>query len=347
MKRNIRVTLIIVLSALLIVFVMTQLYPKKKVITIGLSNGYIGNNWRTQMLEDVQEMFEKYRRQGLADKLITQNAGLDVNNQIAQIRNMINSRVDLLLIDPNSETALNPIIEEAHKKGIPVIAFDQPVSSPYAVNVVIDQQKWGESLAEWMAKQLNGKGNIVIVEGVKGNPANENRIIGMERVLDRYRGIRVLARANANWDQANAQQVMLNLLYNYPNIDGVLTQDGMALGVVKAYTTANKPLPRVTGETMMGFMRMWKSLKDKNGFETFGQNNPPGISATALGIGVRMLQGKRLKPLPDNTFFYPVKDLVNNKNFDDYFDKNKDKPDTYYLDERLSEVELDNLFEKK
>lgn len=251
------------------------------------------------------------------------------------------------MIDPNSETSLNPIIEEAYNKGIPVIAFDQPVSSPYAINVVIDQQKWGEKLAKWLSEELDGKGNIVIVEGLKGHPANENRMIGMRRILEKYPGINVLASINADWDQANAQHVMSDLLYTYPNIDGVLTQDGMSLGVLKAYITANRKLPKVTGETMVGFLRMWKELKTKSEFSSFGQNNPPGVSNTALGIAVRILHGQKLKPLPDNTFYYSVKDLVTDENLEEYFKNNKDKPETYFLDEWLSEKELDNLFEAK
>ncbi|MGI6778532.1 MAG: ABC transporter substrate-binding protein [Acetivibrionales bacterium] len=318
--------------------------PGKRNITIGLSNGYIGNNWRTQMLEDVMVSFEKYKKEGLVDKIIVQNAGLDVNNQIAQIRNMIKDNVDLLMIDPNSETALNPVIEEAYKKGIPVIAFDQPVSSPYAINIVIDQQKWGENLAKWLVEELKGEGEIVIVEGLKGHPANENRLVGMRRVLDQYPGIKVLASENANWDQANAQQVMLNLLYTYPHIDGVLTQDGMCLGILKAYKAVGRPLPTITGETMVGFMRMWKELKDCEGFKTFAMNNPPGISSTALGIAVRILQGRELKPLPGNTLFYPVDDYITNENLERYIEQVQDKPDTYFLDEWLSENELDALF---
>lgn len=57
-----------------------------------------------------------------------------------------------------------------------------------------------------------------------------------------------------------------------------------------------------------------------------------------------LLQGKELKPLPDNTFYYPVKDYVTNENFEEYFKKVKDKPDNYFLDEWLSEEELDALF---
>lgn len=316
-------------------------------IVIGVSNGYVGNNWRNQMLEDLQSQFEQYKDEGLVDELIIKNAGLDVDDQIEQIRSLIEMDVDLLMIDPNDEDKLSDVIEEAHRKGIPVIAFDQPVSSPYAINVVIDQQLWGERLAEWLCEELGGQGNIVMIDGLSGHPANVNRLIGNRSVLDKYPGIHVIAEENANWDQVDAQKVMTELIHEYPNIDGVLTQDGMAQGVVKAFVEAGLDIPPMTGETFVGFLRVWKELKDEQGFETFAMNNPPGISATALGIAVRICNGYELKPLENNTFYYPVRDILTNDNFEEYYEKHKDKPGAYFVDEWLTEEELDQLFEAR
>ena len=289
-------------------------------IVIGVSNGYVGNNWRNQMLEDLLASFEEYKEQGLVDELVVKNAGLGVEDQIAQIRSLIAMDVNLLMIDPNDEDELNGVIEEAHRKGITVIAFDQPVSSPYAINVVIDQQMWGEKLAEWLCEKLNGEGKIVLINGLEGHPANENRLIGIRRVLKKYPGIRVIAEKNANWDQIDAQKVMTELIHEHPSIDGVLTQDGMAQGIVKAYIETGLELPPITGETFVGFLRVWKELKDTQGFETFAMNNPPGISATALGIAVRLCDGRRLKPLENNTYYYPVRDILTNDNFEEYYE---------------------------
>lgn len=320
--------------------------PAPKQYTIGFSNGYIGNGWRTQMIDSVEKLGEYYKGKGVLKELIVQNAGLDVNDQIAQIRNMINSGVDCLLIDPNSETALNPVIEEAVAQGILVITLDQPVTSDKALNVVIDQVKWGANLAEWFCKSLNGKGDIVIVEGIAGHPANVNRMRGMEEVLAKYPDIKVLTKVNGNWDQASSQQVTSDLLASYPKIDGVLTQDGMALGVVNAFEAAGRDLPIVTGELMMGFVKKWHELKEKTGFLTYGQNNPPGIGATALGIAIRLLDGKEFKDgvLDGNNYYYAVKDQVTNDNLDEYFTKYKDEPDAYFIDEWLTEEDVDALF---
>jgi ribose transport system substrate-binding protein len=344
-KISLLLAIILIISAFAIAGCDKAEAKEQEGFTIGVSNGYIGNGWRTQMLDSIDKLGEYYKGKGFVKEIIVQNAGLDVNTQIAHIRNMINSGVDLLLIDPNSETALNPVIEEAKAANIPVIAFDQPVDNDYAMNIVIDQVTWGENLAKWFCDELGGEGQIVIVSGIAGSPANVNRLKGMQSVLDQNPGIEVLTEVNGNWDQASAQQAMSNLLASYPDIDGVLTQDGMALGVVNAFEAANRDIPVVTGELMMGYVKKWYDLNESVGFSSYGQNNPPGIGATALGIGIRLLQGKELKEeLTDNTYYYSVKDHVTNENLDTYYDKNKDKPDAYFIDEWLTEEELDAMF---
>jgi ribose transport system substrate-binding protein len=319
---------------------------------VGVSNGYIGNSWRTQMIDSIEKLGQFYMGQGLIDEIIVQNAGLDTNNQIAQIRNMIAERVDLLLIDPNSETALNPVIEEAVARGITVVVMDQPVTTDECVSVSINQETWGENLAKWLCEELDGSGDIVRIEGLAGHPANVGRVVGMDRILKQYPDVNLLASVNGNWVQAGSQQVMSDLLASYPNIDGVLAQDGMSLGVIQAYEAAGEELPIVTGETQVAFLHKWNELKNNSDFYTYAQNNPPGIGATALGIGIRLLQGKEFKDGVLSTtdkyprvYFYDVKYHITNANFDEYYAEYKDEPPTYFPDEFLSEEELDALFQ--
>ena len=325
--------------------------PKAGGFVVGVSNGYIGNSWRTQMIDSIEKLGEFYKGKGWVKEIIVQNAGLDTNNQIAQIRNMINGKVDILLVDPNSETALNPVLEEAVKKGITVVCIDQPVTSDAFLSVSIDQEKWGATLAEWLAKSLNGKGNIVRIEGIAGHPANVGRVRGEDKVLAKYPGIKLLSSVNGNWVQASAQQAMSGLLAAYPNIDGVLSQDGMSLGVIGAFEAAGKPLPVITGETQVAFLQKWDELKKAGNFSTFAENNPPGIGATGLGFAVRLAQGLKLKDgvaqktsVYPRVYYYEVKDKITNEGFDAYYAKNKDKAPTYFPDEYLSEKELDALF---
>ncbi|HJX40069.1 MAG TPA: substrate-binding domain-containing protein, partial [Anaerolineales bacterium] len=260
---------------------------------------------------------------------------------------LIASKVNLLLINPNSATALNPVIKEAQAAGIVVILYDQPIANTPCLNVYMNQDWWMGPVTEWLCKKLNGKGNIVYISGIADQPGNIARDQSADKVLAKYPGIKVLAKANGNWDQAAAQQVMTDLLGSFPNIDGVLTQDGMTLGILRAFEAAGRKAPPVSGETQVAFIKEWKAMKDATGFETFGIENSPGAVCTSLGIGVRLLQGKQLKPevfVSPNTIWTKPVLAVDSKNIDEVYNKYKDMADSFYVNQWYSEEQIDALF---
>ena len=342
---------IVILFCLLVTlgaFASGNVEPAGKGFVVGLSNGPFTHSWRVQMAESLQQQAEAYKAKGWVSKLIVQNAGEDVNTQIAQIRNLIASKVNLILINPNSATALIPVIKEAQAAGILCIIYDQPVDNPPCLNVHMHQAWWMGPIAEWLAKQLNGKGNIVYIAGIADQPGNIERDQAADEVLAKYPGIKVLAKANGNWDQAAAQQKMTDLLGSFPNIDGVLTQDGMTLGILRAFDAAGRKIPFVSGETQVAFIKDWKKRKDASGFSTFGVENSPGAVCTSLGIGLRLLQGKKLKAsafvAPNDIWTKPFL-FVDNANIDQIYAKNKDVLDSFYVNTWYSEEAINALFQ--
>ena len=87
---------------------------------IGVSNGFIGSEWRGQMLINLEEVADE-----LGMELIIESGDVDIQGQTQQIQNLLNQDIDALIVNPNSTDALNPILEEAVDSGIPVIAVDQ------------------------------------------------------------------------------------------------------------------------------------------------------------------------------------------------------------------------------
>ena len=86
--------------------------------TIGISNAFVGSEYRTQMIAAIEDVFNEYQEQGILDELVMENADTDVNGQIQQVRNLINKGVDAIIIDPNSATALDAVFKEAIGQGI-------------------------------------------------------------------------------------------------------------------------------------------------------------------------------------------------------------------------------------
>ena len=320
--------------------------------TIGVSNGFVGSEWRTQMLSELERINEEYKAAGLTTDLIIESADVDVQGQIQQIRNLINRDVDAIIINPNSQTGLNGVIEEATEAGIVVIAVDQEISAEGAINVVIDQTEWARMSTKWMAEELGGAGDIVIINGIEGHPANEARYNGVKEVLAEYPNINVLNVGNANWDQATGQQIMSNFLASQPNIDAVWTQDGMAQGVLQAIESADPAeWPLVVGEARAGYMQLWNSIAENNPeFTSFGVINPPAIGASGLRVAVELLQGRQFKAGTlqgpyGNSLYVPIPGVVSSDNFAAEFEKIKDQPASYVVDGMISEAEAKAYFQ--
>lgn len=349
----IAIALLTILAAVTTMALVSQAQAQGKTYKVGISNGFVGSEWRTQMLDNIKDVVDEYKKAGTNIELVIQSADVDVQGQIQQIRNLINAKVDGIIINPNSQTGLNQVIKEATDAGIKVVTVDQEVSAPTAVNVAIDQRLWARDKMEWLAKALGGKGNIVIMNGIAGHPANEARVAGEQDVLKSYPNIKVLNSANGDWDHAKAQQVLSSILASQPDIDGIFTQDGMGQGVLRALIAAKpKKMPVVSGEAYVGYMKLWTDIKKTYpDFKSYGLANPPGVGASGLRVVVNLIQGKQLKDgilagAAKNTIFVPIPARVDDstlaKTLADLLAAKK--ADTYTMDGYLTQAAANTLF---
>lgn len=307
--------------------------------TIGVSNNFVGSEWRTQMIQDLEEVNAEFMDQGLTNELVIENADTDAQGQIQQIQNLMNRGVDAIIINPGDVNALNPTLEEATAEGIIVIAVDQEICAEGVYNVVIDQKEWAKTSAQWVAEAMGGQGDLVLIEGFVGHPANEARMAGVDEVLADYPDITVVGRDTGGWDQATGQQVASDFLASLPNIDAIWTQDGMAEGVLRAVQTANPDeWPVVSGEARAGYLQLWNEvLTEQPDFTTVGVVNPPGVGASGLRVAIEMLQGGQVDEAQlagscGNSLYVPVPYVVTSDNFAEYYAEVEDKPASYVND---------------
>src|SRR3954463_8763931 len=152
---------------------------------IFLSMSYIGNDWQAEAANMVKAMAV---HKDFADKvdLQVQVAGPNAQRQIQQINAMVQQGAQAIVVYPISPTALNSAVKNACEKGVMIIAYDAEITEPCAYNVSIDQEEAGRVTAEWLAKKLNGKGNIVMVTGVPGTSVDTLRIKAAKEVFVKH-----------------------------------------------------------------------------------------------------------------------------------------------------------------
>ena len=86
----------------------------------------------------------------------------------------------------------------------------------------------GRVTAEWLAKKLNGKGNIVVITGVPGTSVDMQRTKAAKEVFAKYPDIKIIAEAVGMWSQAVARTELSKILatHNWDQIDGLWMQVG-------------------------------------------------------------------------------------------------------------------------
>lgn len=276
-----------------------QFDAKEGPYVIAVSNSYIGNAWRTQMIQMAQAFAETEAVAPLIEELIIVSTGDDVEAQIAAMDNMIALGVDAIVLNAINPTSFDAVVSRAADAGIIVIAFDGIVDAPEAIIVNEDQVEFGAVMARDLAERMGGAGNVMMVNGVPGTSVDSDRIAGAKAVFEEYPDITILAELEGRWDSGTAQTVVADFLATQPQVDGVWVQGG-GPGVLQAFADAGyEDLPPMAGEAENGF-RMAMGNGDIEGISV-GQT--PGMIAVSMQAALELLQGRELPrvismPLP-------------------------------------------------
>ena len=172
--------------------------PKSRTYLIYLSNNFAANDWRQQMLRTARIIAKMPPLAGRVDLKI-ENVETTVQAQINSLNNIVRIGPDAILIDAGSRTALNPTIEKACKAGILVIAFDQITTAPCAFGMESDWTRMATVAAEWIVREIGGRGKVLVDRGLAGAPVSAELLSGYELTLAKYPGIRIVGYFNGDY----------------------------------------------------------------------------------------------------------------------------------------------------
>jgi putative multiple sugar transport system substrate-binding protein len=197
-----------------------------------------------------------------------------VENQVAQIENMITKGDKALVVAAIDGSSLTDVLAKAADAKIPVIAYDRLIRQSPNVDyyATFDNFKVGVLQGSYIVDKLglaSGKGPFT-VELFAGSPDDNNANFffkGAMSVLQPYITSKKLVVssgqtafnqvATLRWDGATAQARMENILsksYTTAQLDAVLSPyDGISIGVLSAlksvgYGSGSKPFPVITGQ---------------------------------------------------------------------------------------------------
>jgi ribose transport system substrate-binding protein len=258
--------------------------------TIDLSNTSVNNGWRLEM-QSVARLFASTPKYSKLVKFRVVNAPNDVSSQIQSLNAMIAQHVDAILIDADSPTALNPVIDRAVRQGIVVASFDSLARDNNAYSIGVDLKKAAYTTALWLAKSMHGTGNVVINNGIMGTDGEALQNAGVKQALRQFPKIKIVAEFSGQWATAPSEAGMARLIATHPKIDGVWDSGG-ELGVIQALQNAHRKLMPIAGFPFNKYLQECVTLKSQ-GLQCGAASNPTTMSAMALQTVVNVLQGKK------------------------------------------------------
>jgi ribose transport system substrate-binding protein len=229
--------------------------------------------------------------------ILWNSANLDVSTQADQVDQFINAGVDAIIVVPVQADSLGPQVAQAKAKHIPFLAVNAGLNSKDLAGTVLpDDVKAGEQEMQMMADKLGGKGNIVVLQGPLGQSGELDRTKGIQNVLAKHPGMKILAKDTANWKRDEAVNKMKNWISSFGSkIDGVVSEnDDMGLGALQATREANMKLP------IVGIDGIEDGLKAVKSGDFIGTNLQDGTVELATGVAVaaKIARGQKVDKSP-------------------------------------------------
>ncbi|MBA4167574.1 MAG: substrate-binding domain-containing protein, partial [Chitinophagaceae bacterium] len=216
-----------------------------KTYTIGFSQCGDNDNWRKAMLSEMER--ELAFHPGV--KLIYKQAGDNSQKQNAQVKELLQQHIDLLIISPNEAIPLTDVVEDAYQKGIPVIVVDRKIASTLYTNYIgADNYQIGRLAGEYVAHLLKGKGRIIEVVGLPASSPAIERKRGFNDALSPFPDLQVVKEVEGDWVKSKSKQQMQAISETVVRADLVFAHnDVMALGAREAASIAGAQNIKVIG----------------------------------------------------------------------------------------------------
>ncbi len=234
-----------------------------------------------------------------------------IPEQLSQVEDVIVKKPDAIVFIPVDYKALVPAVEKINAAHIPVTNItDRSAAGDFVAFVGADDYSIGLAIGKRLLTAIGGKGNVIILEGVKGSLTSTNRVRGFTDALKEFSNVKLLASQPGNFQRLNALQVMENLIQSFPQIDGVLAaNDPMAVGAIEALEAANRKALVIGINGSREAVDLIKSGKllasgDFNGFIQ-------GCIGTEIAV-----RNLRKQPTPKEVMLKPV--VVDKTNFAPY-----------------------------
>lgn len=210
------------------VFFFSCSNKQEKTYKIGFSQTGHNDEWRRAMNQSMEIQAGFYPE----IELTILDGEDDINDQIKDIEQLIEDKVDVLIVSPVKSKPITSIVEKAHKEGIPVIIVDRKIDGQnYTAYIGGDNYQVGTNAANYLASISKSKKKIIEIKGLSGSSPALERSLGFNNVIKNTSYLEVVKTLESNWESYSIKDSLRVVLNEIKDIDFVFAHnDRMALG---------------------------------------------------------------------------------------------------------------------
>jgi len=193
-----------------------------------------------QFYKDLEEgLIASAKQEGFKLNIVT--GEWDIGRQISQIEDFVTQKVDAIIVCPVDSRGIGKGIKAANVAGIPVFTADiAALEGEVICHIASDNVAGGKLAGEYLAKILNGKGQIAIIDQPIVT-STLDRVQGFREIIAQYPDLEIVKDVNGDGVRDRAMQAAADALQAHPNLNAIFgINDDSALGALDAVEDFNR-----------------------------------------------------------------------------------------------------------
>ena len=202
------------------------------------------NEFMTYCVEGAEQYCEE---NGIEIDIVS--AEFDVTQQISQVEDFIAAGCDGVMVKPCDSDSCQPMVDACREAGIPIIAFNNPMTADADAFVGSDHKSSGYKNAKAICEQLNGEGKVMILQGAMQQTPAQDRDEGMQEAIAEFPGIELVDAQDTQWARDEAISITENWIQSGKEFDAIIASSSEpAVGAVIALQDSGYEM----GEVLVG-----------------------------------------------------------------------------------------------
>jgi len=257
-------------------------------LKIGMTFQELNNPYFVSMQEALKEAAASIG----ADVVVT-DAGHDVAKQISDVEDMLQQKIDILLLNPTDSAGIEAAVHAAKAAGVIVVAVDANANGPVDTFVGSKNRDAGYMSCKHLGEAVGGKGEVAILDGIPVVPILQ-RVEGCKAALAEFKDIKLVDTQNGRQDRSVALGVVENMIQSHPNLVGIFSvNDGGAMGALSAIQGSGKDIKLTSVD---GAPEAVKAIADGTPFIETTAQFPRDQVRVGLAMALAQKWGARVVP---------------------------------------------------